>query len=263
MFKRVLTAVLGIPLLIIIVSMGRLPLLISVMFLSAIGIFELYKIFGSKDRMIFLLFEIILSIFLLIIMYRFEFFIVPYIVFLFIFNMALQIFTPNHSFIDGMLGFFRLIYVSLLLGHLLLFDNIENGSQLIWLVFITAWATDTFAYFAGVSMGKNKLCPKISPKKTIEGAIGGIIGSIIISSIYGLYLNNYGNISINLIHFVFLGIITSFISQLGDLTASMIKRNYNVKDFGNVFPGHGGVLDRFDSILFTVPIVYYYVSIFI
>jgi|SRR5690554_314168 len=261
MYKRILTSVIGIPLLILIISLGGVPLLVSLIIVTSIGLYELYKTYKITNK-IYILIEIIISIGLLLVMFLFKDFILPYLIIIFIFQYIYQLFTRTPSFEDGLLGFSGIIYISLPLGHILLFDKMMYGNYLVWLVFIIAWSTDTFAYFTGIYLGKNKLYPSISPKKTIEGSIGGIVGSLIICIIYGMYLNIIHDISISLLHFVILGIITSIISQFGDLTASLIKRNYGVKDFGNIFPGHGGVLDRFDSILFTAPIVYYYINIF-
>lgn len=146
-----------------------------------------------------------------------------------------------------------IIYIPLLLFHIIYLDN----TIYIWLIFIIAFGTDTFAYIAGNLFGKKKLCPSVSPNKTIAGSIGGILGSILLTIIFAIYFN--------LSHIYELGVISiiaSIIAQLGDLTASKIKRETGIKDYGFIMPGHGGILDRFDSIIFTVPVIYYYISIF-
>jgi len=133
-----------------------------------------------------------------------------------------------------------------------------NGSKYVWLVYIIAFGSDTFAYFTGKLFGRRKLYPQVSPNKTIEGAIGGIVGCTIISILYFNYL------SINkLIYIIIFSICASVFSIVGDLSASKIKREFGIKDFGNLLPGHGGILDRFDSVLFVAPVVYYFVSYFI
>jgi len=133
-----------------------------------------------------------------------------------------------------------------------------NGSKYVWLVYIIAFGSDTFAYFTGKLFGRTKLYPQVSPNKTIEGAIGGIVGCTIISILYFNYL------SINkLIYIIIFSICASVFSIVGDLSASKIKREFGIKDFGNLLPGHGGILDRFDSVLFVAPVVYYFVSYFI
>lgn len=129
------------------------------------------------------------------------------------------------------------------------------GQYVYLLVFVAAWITDTFAYFTGVFFGKHKLCPKISPKKTVEGSLGGIVFCVISFMIYGVVLSavNGGKIVPNYIGLAVIGLVMSVLSQTGDLLASVIKRTYGVKDYGKLFPGHGGVLDRFDSVLLLTP----------
>ncbi len=157
---------------------------------------------------------------------------------------------------------FGILYIVFLFSFVISIRNMSNGFYYVWLIFIGAFATDTFAYFSGYLFGKHKLLPEISPKKTVEGSIGGVVGCAVIMGIYGAYLNynNPENV-IPLYHFIILGIICGIISQIGDWSASAIKRYVKIKDYGNIMPGHGGVLDRFDSILFTAPVVYFYLSI--
>ena len=162
---------------------------------------------------------------------------------------------------DGDVKFFGVFYITFLFSFIVLIRNLENGFFLIWLVFIGAFSTDTFAYFSGRFFGRRKLMTAISPKKTVEGAMGGMLGCTIVTVLYGMYLRESGNISdISLYHYIVLGVLCGTISQLGDWTASAIKRFVKVKDFGNIMPGHGGALDRFDSILFTAPVLYFYIS---
>ena len=127
-----------------------------------------------------------------------------------------------------------------------------------------AWMTDVFAFFAGSFLGKHKLCPKISPKKTIEGAIGGILGCMIASLIlYAVFVNLvWETESANYIAIALMAAFLSVVSMCGDLTASVIKRNFEIKDFGKLIPGHGGVLDRFDSIIFVLTALYAIINIF-
>ncbi len=158
-----------------------------------------------------------------------------------------------------------IVYIPFLLSHIIAISNINvdfimlnpNMNLMIWLVFITALGSDTFAYFTGYLFGKHKLCPNISPKKTIEGAIGGIVGSVILSTIFIYFVVNPDWI----IHGVILGALGAVAGQMGDLVASMFKRRLEIKDYGSLIPGHGGVLDRIDSILFTAPVVYWYVML--
>ena len=125
----------------------------------------------------------------------------------------------------------------------------EFGEYIIWLVFIGAWVTDTAAYFVGRFFGKHKLIPDVSPKKTVEGSVGGTVVCIAAYILYGLLISRFFDVNANLVALGVAGFISSVVSQIGDLAASKIKRHYNIKDFGTVLPGHGGIMDRFDSIL--------------
>ncbi|HWJ03777.1 MAG TPA: phosphatidate cytidylyltransferase [Verrucomicrobiae bacterium] len=156
----------------------------------------------------------------------------------------------------GNLGFnfLAVLYVSLLFAHMPLLRNLAQGTYLIFLTFVTTWATDTGAYFAGRAMGRNKLAPKVSPNKTVEGAIGGLVAAALVAAAIGYLVPNNAFTTTKL---VLLGIAVAITGQMGDLAESAIKRFAGVKDSGKLIPGHGGVLDRFDSVLFTIPTVYY------
>lgn len=134
-----------------------------------------------------------------------------------------------------------------------------DGIYFLVFAFFSAWMTDIFAYFVGSKLGKHKLCPKISPKKSVEGAIGGILGAVLLNALLLLMFNKFffeGTSKISYVVVVILSIVLSIISMFGDLAASTIKRNFGIKDFGNLLPGHGGIMDRFDSALFVLPVLY-------
>ena len=139
----------------------------------------------------------------------------------------------------------------------------EDGRFYIWLVFLGAFASDTFAFLVGKKFGKTKLCPDISPNKTVEGSIGGIVGVIISYAILTYIGNTWLNLDLNYLYMVIAGVIAGIAGQFGDLSASAIKRYCGVKDFGNLIPGHGGILDRFDSILFVAPVIYMFLKVYI
>ena len=162
----------------------------------------------------------------------------------------------NRKLEDGIVTFFGIVYIVGCSFHVALVE--QEISILVWLIVLTAFGADIFAYFTGFVCGKHKLCPKISPKKTVEGSIGGTVGSIVLCGIFGYFFApEY------LIHCLVIGLLGGLISQLGDLTASIFKRKMGIKDYGHLIPGHGGVLDRFDSVLFTAPLVYYYIVLVI
>lgn len=174
----------------------------------------------------------------------------------------------KNSLIDVCFTFFSVLYIVVLLLFFLLpyymfIDEFDAGRYLIWYTILGAWVTDIFAYFIGSKFGKHKLCPDISPKKSIEGAVAGVIGCIITLIVYTLILNNYCGFVINYISVIIISLIISVFGQLGDLVASSIKRTTGIKDFGNFLPGHGGILDRIDSLLFVAPVIYYFLVYFV
>ncbi len=126
-----------------------------------------------------------------------------------------------------------------------------NGAYMFPLIFMGAWVTDTGAYFSGVFLGKHKLIPDVSPKKTVEGAIGGVLITTAVFVLYGVGISHFFDATANYIGLAVMGIVISVISMIGDLIASLVKRHYDIKDYGNLFPGHGGIMDRFDSIIAT------------
>lgn len=164
---------------------------------------------------------------------------------------------PRFKADQVMRTYFSFIYAPVMLSFIFLTRELENGIYLVWMVFICSWISDTFAYLTGIMIGKHKLAPNLSPKKSIEGSVGGIVGSALIGAAYGAYIDSVlavGNLAIVL---AIVGGVGSVISQVGDLAASAIKRNHDIKDYGKLIPGHGGIMDRFDSVIFTVPITYF------
>ena len=172
--------------------------------------------------------------------------------------MALSLFMKEHDIVDSIVTIIGVIYLPFFYMHVSLIDRLPANSNMIWLVFITAFGTDIFAYFTGMLFGKHKLCPDISPKKTVEGSIGGILGSTVFSGIFSLIVCPQ-----HLAGCLVMGVIGSLFAQAGDLIASSFKRKMGIKDFGNLIPGHGGILDRFDSVVLTAPFIYYYIVLFI
>ena len=133
---------------------------------------------------------------------------------------------------------------------------VEMGEYLFYLIFIGAWCADSFAYFVGVAIGKHKLIPSVSPKKTVEGAIGGILGAVVGFVVYGVCLSKFaGGVEVNYLGMAISAVGIAIVSQLGDLVTSFIKREQGIKDYGKVLPGHGGIMDRFDSIIAVAPVL--------
>lgn len=253
LIKRTLTGVLGIILLIFVVNQGGVYLSTSIFILSLVGIYEFYKAVHNigLNPINFIGLLGALGIYLTSVFPKLS---IGFVITIITILLLLQLLKNKSTIGDITITLIGVLYIPFMLFHIYYLD----GSVLIWLIFIISFGTDTFAYIFGNLFGKKKLCPKISPNKTIEGSIGGIFGSLVLTLFFVYYfdLNNFVNYSL-------LAIIASITSQLGDLVASKIKRMAKIKDYGKLFPGHGGVLDRFDSIILTAPIIYYYVKYFI
>lgn len=160
------------------------------------------------------------------------------------------------SLVMVLASFFAGFVIPLMFSMLIRLRALENGEFVMLLPLIAAWMTDTGAYFVGTFLGRHKLCEKISPKKTVEGAIGGVITCAISFAVFGKLMETYFSSSVNYPMLIVSALVLSCLAQIGDLSFSLIKREYNIKDYGVLIPGHGGVIDRFDSTIFTIPASY-------
>ena len=265
MLVRIISSLVLFPILFAFVYYGGLPLKIGTIFVSIIGMYEFYKAICKKIMPIHYL-GFIITVFYLLVLDTVLFQISDLIfgVFLLLSMIFMVFHHKTISIFDVSLTFFGVCYIPLMFSTVYLIRELDYGNYTVWLPFICAWACDTGAYFVGITMGKHKLTPELSPKKTIVGAIGGILFSALFCGIYGFFISTrkievehiFNNNIIIIISFVFLGIIGAIFAQFGDLTASATKRRFNIKDYGNLIPGHGGILDRFDSVIFTSGICY-------
>ena len=146
-----------------------------------------------------------------------------------------------------MAAMFGILYVGVMLSFIFQTRCLEGGALHVWLIFFASWGCDTCAYCVGKLIGKHKMTPVLSPKKSVEGAIGGVVGAALLGGIYAAATNGE----------IWEYALGGLISMVGDLAASAIKRNQGIKDYGTLIPGHGGILDRFDSVIFTAPIIYF------
>ena len=171
--------------------------------------------------------------------------------------MALAVFSDGELRFSKIAEVFLAVtYVVMSFTALCLLRYIRNGTWCFFLVFLSAWGTDVGAYCVGSLIGKHKLLPKVSPKKSIEGAVGGTVFAILLFMLYGFAVSKFTELTPNYLLLGIDGVMLSVISQIGDLIASLIKREYGVKDYGKILPGHGGIMDRFDSILaVSLPLV--------
>ncbi len=182
-----------------------------------------------------------------------------YLMLLLIFSV---VFHETIHFADVTRSFFMQMYAVLLPMYISGIRMMDYGIFLVFLSFLGAWMPDTFAFFAGCLLGKHKLIPAISPKKTVEGSIGAVVGAVLTFAIYGVVLSFGFGFTVHYPALLVLALICGVLAQFGDLAASLIKRTFDTKDFGNLMPGHGGLTDRLDSLLFIGPIVYYFLTIF-
>jgi len=171
---------------------------------------------------------------------------------------------PRYNVHEITAVFFGFFYVSVMLSYIYQTREIHNGIYLVWLIYLCSWGSDTCAYCVGVLFGKHKMSPVLSPKKSVEGAIGGVVGAMLLTFLFTMIFRENMHLHDAEILALSLGAgVGALISMVGDLAASAIKRNYKIKDYGKLIPGHGGVLDRFDSVIITAPIIYYVVRLFL
>jgi len=263
MFRTRLTS--GIVLMAVTISLmvyGSYPLFWVVTVVSLIGLFELYRAVGMEKTLPALagyISSIVTDILVLDDMY--EYLLMWLILTLMVFMACYVISYPKYDSEQVTMLFFGLVYVTIMLSFVFKTRFVQNGILLVWFIFIGAWGSDTCAYCVGKLIGKHKMPSKLSPNKTIEGCIGGVAGAALIGFIFALvFYNDEHSVWWQL---PLIGAVSSVISQIGDLAASAIKRNHDIKDYGSIIPGHGGILDRFDSIIFTAPVVYYLVKFLI
>ncbi len=264
LFSRIISAIIGILILIFVIFMGGWVFKLALMLVALLGLFEFYSVL-QRGKIKFTNIAGFVSAVLIFIVTdlnmkdKFFYILLITIIFLFI----LSILSKKYAFNDIMVTILGLVYPTLSFITILLISKIDYpiNNLALALLFLLTWSSDTFAYFSGMLLGRHKLSPDLSPKKTIEGAVGGVIGTIIISVICWGITSFYYDFSISWYHFLVIGLMCGIFSQFGDLSASLIKRNYDAKDFGHIMPGHGGILDRFDSILFTAPLIYIYFTL--
>ncbi len=264
MFKtRLLSGIILVILALLFIITGGNVLWWTLVAISFIGMSELYKVFQIEKSAIGIAGYIAAFVFYVsLIIPVFEdsmlFVLGTLVVMMFVY-----VFTyPKYKTEQILAAFFGVFYVAVMLSFVYQTRMLEKGAYIVWLIFLCSWGSDTCAYCVGMLIGKHKMSPKLSPKKSVEGAIGGVAGSMLLTLLYAWVFKAI--MGINTEEMLMLSVISgvgALISMVGDLTASAIKRNYDIKDYGHLIPGHGGILDRFDSVIFTAPIVYYLATI--
>ncbi len=252
MLTRIITAVLGIPIVFFAVYQGGI-IFNSLLFLISVLAFNEYLKIVKLSNTLYNLLSVVFAAAL--ILFSTDFLISILLAFL-----VSSIYIRVYNFKNLTLKDLALLFLGLLYTHGILFllkeiRNNDSGILLILYILIITWVTDSGAYFTGRALGKRKLAPNISPKKSIEGLIGGTALAVLVI----ILLNSYYPIG-NMIYVALFALFGSLISVVGDLFESAIKREYEVKDSGNILPGHGGILDRIDSLLFLIPVAYLFIT---
>lgn len=273
MFKRIMTSVVGIAIGLVILYFSRTIVVnIVIAVLSCLAVFELFRALKCLDNKtmtgISLGYSAVMPFVYLLYLKTGNHIVLDTASILFV-TAICTAYLPKHKKMPFEKFFFVLsvpLFISFSLNSIYLTSRMSDQHCPVYIALILcgAWIADSAAFFTGTFFGKHKLCPEISPKKTIEGFIGGVLGNGIFFVIFNLiYVSFFAkNCGVNYISSFFLGVICALIGTVGDLTASIIKRNTGIKDFGKVMPGHGGIVDRFDSVFFVAPFMYAYLSLF-
>ena len=270
MFKtRLLSGILLVIIALITLITGGNLLFVVLLAISLIGMTELFRVFSMEKKAPGIIGYIFTVGYYALVYFepilpgeKLNWFMLLFMVYL-VCQMAVLVFAyPKYNTHQIMAAFFGLFYVAVMLSYIYQTRILPGGVYTVWLVFVWSWGCDTCAYCVGMLIGKHKMAPILSPKKSVEGGIGGILGAALIGVLYGLAINYWGDAGVNVLSYALIGAVGGAISQVGDLAASAIKRYHNIKDYGTLIPGHGGILDRFDSVIFTAPIIFYLAILF-
>ena len=259
-FKRVSSAVLGLPMVIIVLLLGNKYVIdVALAIVAVIALHEYFNAFSKYKPIKWIGYLSAISISLIHIipedmLLKTIALAIPVIVI--VLFMQLVINNMKISIIDIAITLFGICYIVLFILFIPLMAGEENGKIYIWYIFIISWGTDIFAYLVGKRFGKHKFS-KISPNKSIEGCVAGIVGAVVLALIYTFFVNKFASVHvISYVAITIVAIILSIVGQFGDFSASSIKRFVGIKDFSNLIPGHGGILDRIDSLIFIAPFAY-------
>ena len=259
MIKRTMTTVVGLPIVLFLVHVGGLALVILCAVAAVLGLRELYSAVSGGYKHIHLI-GYLFSILYFLLIYCFGSGYVQ-LMLLTIFIIAVQsclvIFFNKLTVKECMILVYGALYIPFLLSFVVLVRQHELGQYYVWLILTSAFGCDTFAYLTGTTIGQHKLKNTPSPSKSLEGLVGGIVGAAVVGGVYGFLISHFTSPPDGfVINAIVISAVGAVFCVIGDMAASAIKRNTGIKDFGNLFPGHGGVLDRIDSLILAAPIVY-------
>lgn len=267
MFKtRLLSGIVLVLIALVTIISGGYLLWATLFLVSLVGLMEIYKVTKVQEKEFSLLAFTgavgVLSYYVLL-LFHLEAYSMMDVIFVLIVLMFVYVFTyPKYHADQVMAAFFGVVYVSVMLSFIFLTRNLSGGAFLVWLIFLCSWGCDTCAYCVGILIGKHKMSPVLSPKKSVEGAVGGVIGAALLGFIYAMAVGSFfTEFEHSPAVYSLICAVGALISMVGDLAASGIKRNHKIKDYGNLIPGHGGILDRFDSVIFTAPVIYFLATV--
>lgn len=256
MFKtRLLSGILLVAIALLTIRSGGYVLFFTLLCVSLIGMQELYRAMKVREDS-FNTLEIAgyigAVLFYTAVLIDFERYGTMAVLIALVLLMFVYVFSyPKYRAEQVMAAFFGVVYVAVMLSFIYLTRNLPEGKFIVWLIFICSWGCDTCAYCVGMLIGKHKMVPVLSPKKSVEGAVGGVAGAALLGVAYAAATDG------KLAEYAIICAVGALISMVGDLAASAIKRNQEIKDYGRLIPGHGGILDRFDSVIFTAPVIYF------
>ena len=256
MFKtRLLSGIMLVAVALLTIISGGYVLFFTLLGISLIGMQELYKVMKVREDH-FNALEIAgylgAVIYYVLMSLDFEKYGMMGVIISFMMFMFVYVFTyPKFKAEQVMPAFFGVVYVAVMLSFIYLTRNLPDGKFLVWLIFLCSWGCDTCAYCVGMLIGRHKMAPILSPKKSVEGGVGGVAGAALLGAIYAAATGG------RIVEYALICAVGALISMVGDLAASAIKRNQGIKDYGKLIPGHGGILDRFDSVIFTAPAIYF------
>lgn len=260
MFKtRLISGIVLVAAALVLIITGGEVLLFALGILSLIGMWELYRIFQLEKTPAAVVGYAAAVVFDTDLYWHWIPDTMLFVIGLLIVLLAVYVLAyPKYHASQILAVFFGVFYVAVMLSCVWQTRMLQQGAYIVWLIFLCSWGCDTCAYCVGVKFGRHKMSPVLSPKKSVEGAVGGLAGTFLLTALYAaLFREQMGISNGQLLLLASISTVGGLISMIGDLAASAIKRNYEIKDYGTLIPGHGGILDRFDSVIFTAPVIFY------
>lgn len=256
--ERLISGIVLVAVALITIIAGNDVLLATVGIISIIGLFEMNRVFKIEKDVTGIMGYVYVVLYYALLRMGMQQYEMILLVFLMMALMSVYVFTfPKLKTESVMAVLFGVVYVVTMMSFIYIVRQEVNGFYNVWLIFLCSWGCDTCAYVFGVAFGKHKMAPVLSPKKSVEGAIGGVLGAALLGFIYAsIFKDNItGSIDPRIAYPVICA-LGGLISMVGDLAASAVKRNHDIKDYGKLIPGHGGIMDRFDSVIFVAPVIW-------